>query len=723
MGAGRSFWWGVVALGGWAWACSRPVVPGSAADASVPPGDGGPGPVPAADAGTAPDAGGPQPGTPPAHGGGDLSRPPLELGGGCDVRLPAPGPIGGTAGTLPAPGPYRPCVLLGDQVIGALRLSADGSRVAALGTGGQVLVLAADTLAPIATLGRARGAYTAVALSRDGSLAAAGGERDGELDLWRVDDHALLLAVDLGPAPSLAGGQIALSSDARRIAATAGSDIAVVDVATAAVQRFPGVSGASTAALYFADADRKLAFVPFGHWSDGATGGSVALLDLPTGQVNTLLVHQDIYGPEQLAVSADGSTLLTTRYGDWVIWDAATGTKRAAVGQPATASFGVLGLDADGTNVGVIMSDAPVPGHTWFQRRRATDGAVVDEQPIDLRNVGNAMMIWSGAANRLMVPTSSPENGDRTIASVDLAAARVSARACSTAGVEGPIDFSQDGTRLLVASAGTLQVLDPSSGALVGPGSSVTDESSFSRAGLSPDGRHITWARFVDSGPTSSFYEVRLEDLASGTKQTLWQGQPGTDSPYQVFSPDSRLLASLDFSNATLAVFDVQSGQRLAQLWLDQPSFEPLGFVADDSAVRISNSSSVRTVRWRDGATLSEISLPIYPLAWSADGSTFVVQGTAHLDTFRDDVYLGTLPWTTDNDACFPTPEASMSPDGSLVSFGIDCGRPWNSTTGPLTEIIDATTGAVIQTIAIQPPVLFSWAGDRLATRDTVWCR
>jgi hypothetical protein len=100
-----------------------------------------------------------------------------------------------------------------------------------------------------------------------------------------------------------------------------------------------------------------------------------------------------------------------------------------------------------------------------------------------------------------------------------------------------------------------------------------------------------------------------------------------------------------------------------------------------------------------------------------------VLQGSVHLDAFRNDVFLAALPETTDDIGCFPTPEASISPDGALLSFGVGCGRPWNSTTGPLTEIVDVATGAVIQKIALKPPVAFSWTGDRFATRDTVWCR
>ena len=78
---------------------------------------------------------------------------------------------------------------------------------------------------------------------------------------------------------------------------------------------------------------------------------------------------------------------------------------------------------------------------------------------------------------------------------------------------------------------------------------------------------------------------------------------------------------------------------------------------------------------------------------------------------------------TGDDSGCFPNPMASMSPDGSMASFGTECGRPWNSTTGALTNIGDVAAGQVVQTLPMDPPVVFSWQDDRFVTGDTVWCR
>ena len=149
------------------------------------------------DSGAAPADTGPA----PAHGDSKAPTPSLSLGDGCDVDLAGPGPLNPAAGTLPAPGPYRPCVALAGHDYLSFRLSGDGRRLAALTTTGQAFVLDSRTLTPLAVLTRARGRYTEVALSADGSVAAAASDVDGELDIWNVGEHALIRALDLSPPP------------------------------------------------------------------------------------------------------------------------------------------------------------------------------------------------------------------------------------------------------------------------------------------------------------------------------------------------------------------------------------------------------------------------------------------------------------------------------------------------------------------------------------------
>ena len=218
--------------------------------------------------------------SPAGHGdAGPVVNPPGLLGA-CDVLLMPARPVAPAVGTLPAPGPYRPCDVVGGQSFSAVVPSADGRRLAALGVGGQIQVLDARTLAPVDTFTRARGAYTSLAVSANGTRIAAGAELDGELDVWSVDDHALLLAADLGPVWPTFGGVVAISADGTHAAASSGPDTVVADVATGAVRRYPEQRTCCTAALAFADGGRKLASARYGFWSAGTGDGNVALIDL-----------------------------------------------------------------------------------------------------------------------------------------------------------------------------------------------------------------------------------------------------------------------------------------------------------------------------------------------------------------------------------------------------------------------------------------------------------
>jgi hypothetical protein len=304
----------------------------------------------------------------------------LALDGACDVELHPTPSWDGTAGTLPGPGPYRPCGAVGGQSFQVMRISADGRRVAALGTGGQVQVLDSRTLVAMATFVRARGPYTSVAISGDGTRIAAAAELDGELDVWSVDSHAILAAADLGPAWPSYGGAVAISSDGKLAAASSSQGAVDDDVATGARRSHPG-TGAG--ALFFVDGGRKLASAWF-----------VVLPSAATNAVTNLDVDQ--HDIERVEVSADGRAVVTI--GERVrIWDAATGALRLDVPPVDGGSFSVVGLSADGTEAAILFADAGDHDAEWFQRRRTSDWGLVDE----LRILGGAQWVDGGDGYRL----------------------------------------------------------------------------------------------------------------------------------------------------------------------------------------------------------------------------------------------------------------------------------------------------------------------------------
>jgi len=674
---------------------------GAASDAMLPAADAGGASdamLPAADAGVRADAG-----------------PAINPGSGvCDVAvMPARGGIS-TAGTLAAPGPYRPCDVIGGQSFTSVVATADGRRLAALGVGGQIQVLEARTLAPVATFARARGAYTAIAISADGTRVAAGAELDGELDVWSIDDHVLRLAADLGPVWPSFGGAVALSADGTRAAASSGPDTVLANVVTGSLRRYPEQRACCTSALAFVDHDRKLASARYGLWSSGTGDGSVALIDLDRGAETLLIEHNDIYGGDKLAVSADGTTVLTQRE-RVQIWDAATGQERLEVAPPdGTSRFDVLGLDAAGATFAVVAGYSG--GGVWFEHRRAADSAVVDQIPFPSFDV---LLGWSPAG--LLFGRA----GSAILAVVytDVRAPRALARACSAPTVEIGA-FSRDGSRLLDRSSGRQHVLDAHLGASIGP-APIDGATSVDLLVMSPDGRRLAWMLFPGNQAPAPL-RVEVADVDGGAHATLIGGTP----TYQfgsavVFSLDGSRLAALDTYNGVIDVFDVNGARLLAEKTLPQPYEQLLGFSDDGEAVRFAIDGKVETLAVQGGTVSPSWTYPTPArLVASVDSRTIVVLGESATPTttaYRDGTPLATMP-VTGSSCLGGTPVVAISPDGGTVALGFACSRPATAPTPPGTMLYATTTGAFVQKIPGATPVL-SWDGDRFASGAVIWCR
>lgn len=665
------------------------------------------------------DAGTDAPSAPAAHGvtTPGAPQPTLTLDGACDVTLmPTRAPIPPT-GTLAAPGPYRQCDVLGGQSYSVVTASSDGRRVAALGVGGQVQVLDARTLATVATLTRARGAYTAVAISADGARVAAGAELDGELDVWSVDDHALLLAADLGPVWPTFGGAVAISNDGTRAAASSGPDTVLADVATGTLRRFAEHRTCCTNGLAFVDGGRKLASARYDFSPTGGTGSNVALIDVTMGDETLLSLPSDPFGIATMAVSGDGTTVITYQDGGVQAWDAATGRKLGEFAQPAgIGNLTVLGLTAGGGQVALLLSDLN-SDHIWFQHRRTTDGFLVDEFPLQPLLGPYA---WS-SAERLFGNTAST-----VLMTVDVGAPRVAARACSAPRVNIAA-FSRDGSRLLHNSGDRQAVIDAASGAPIRP---VVDDSAVNvdRTTMSPDGRWVAWTAFPIGLQTPTPQTVNLAGVDDGTHTALVGAASNVHFGINLaFSADAARLAALDVYNGILDVFDVTSARLLAEQQLPQPYGQLLGFTTDADAVRLDMGEVIETRRWQDGAVLT--SWPLDKggtIAGSFDGDTILIPtgdlyAGAATTVYRDEAPIATLPgagWD-----CFGGgPYMVLAPGGGTAGVGFSCSRPWFSQTVPGTKLYDTATGALVQSLPVFFPVL-SWDGSRFAQGAVIWCR
>jgi WD40 repeat protein len=681
--------------------------PGDAPGGAVStPGDAGAkvAPPPTADAGA--DA---LPPRPAAHGDAGLAGWPLELDGACTVQVMPDRTLASSAGTLPAPGPYRPCDIIGGQSYSAVVASADGRRVAALGVGGQVQVLDARTLALIGTFARARGAYRAMAISGDGARIAAGDEQDGELDVWSVDDHALLLAADVGAAYPTSGGAVALSADGARAAAGSGNDTVVADVASGALRRYQEMRTCCTHALAFADGGRKLASARHGFGSTGSNDGSVALIDVATGAETLLIQHHDIYGGDTIAVSPDGHTVLTTRE-NVQLWDAATGAQRAELRPPEGGTFGVIGISADGASIATLFRDVDDSAGIWFQHRRASDGAVTDE--IRLASYGT-VLTWS-PSDLLFGHTVGG-----VLFSVDTRAGRLAGNVCSfpTVDIGG---FSRDGSRLFDRSTDHASILDAASGLPLRP---INDgPAGLAVTAMSADGRRLAWVSSPESMGASRRLRVDTLTVDDGGHASFLSATAGEHSGVSLaFSGDGARLATFDTTMNAVDVFDVSGASQPVERSLPQAYTRLLGLTEDGSAVRLQRADTVDTFRWQDGVVVASWSFAQGIAATSFDAGTIVETGTSTSTVYRDGAPIATLPGTGWD--CFGGGSFGLvSPDGGTVGIGFSCSRSWRSKNGPGTDVYDVATGSFVQRLPNSYPV-FSWDGSRFAQGAVIWCR
>ena len=653
---------------------------------------------------------------PPAHQDGGLpTTVPVRVS--CDHTLSPQRSMDGTAGTLPAPGPFHPCGVLGGQSFSGLVFSGDGRRVAALGAGGQVQVLDGGTLAPIATLARARGPYESFAISGDGALVAAANQRDGELDVWRVDDHSLLQAVALPPIWSPLPGVVAISPDGALVAVSQGPDTAVIDVAIGRVtQRLPKSGSCCANALRFADGGHKLAVARFDFWAAGTGSANVWIYDLTSGFSANLITHQDIYGWVQLEVSADGTTLLTSGAEEGiVIWNAAAGTRRTNLTPPLGVSVDILGLNAAGDGIGLLLSDGSTGGGPWLQWRLSWDFSLVSE--VQLNGI---VTPWALAPRGGLLVAHTPASGGvRQLVTIDSLTHRALGAACLTPPIDYVRGFSRDGTRLLVESGSLPEVLDLASGLPVGP-PLVTARG----ATMSPDGRWVAWA--ASPGATSPALvapEFQLVEVETGAQRTLrGQQMSPTAREMLVFSSDSQRLAALNTYDGTLDVVDVPTGQLLRELGLGTGDASLQGFTDDGLAVRIRHlTGEVEIIGWQDGARTAGGTLPPGAVA-SSDGTVVVTVSSATATVSREGTPISTMPavW----DACVGGfPVAGLSPDGSLVILNSPCSRPQSSTrTWPLTELRYADSGELLQSFPLRD-LLLSWDDRKFVSGAMLWCR
>ena len=488
---------------------------------------------------------------------------------------------------------------------------------------------------------------------------------------------------------------MAVSSDGARVAAVAGTSIVVVEVARGALRELPASRIAT--ALYFVNGDRELAFSGGHFWSAGTGYSRTDIVNLATGSVETLVQHDDIFGTEQLEASADGTTLLTFGHGELAVWDVATRRKRV-LPQPAwqDGTFKVYGLSADGREIATSLSDSQT---VWFQRRRTDDDSVVEE--IRIEGASTRPYAWS-SRERLLIVEAAGDDGTVALAAADLASPKVVARACSPPPSRA-VAFSADGTRLRAnLSSGAEDasaVYDVATGGSVGEslsGPKWSVDGGLQSGWLwSPDWRWSAWtSEPVENGMVTK--QVHLMRVEGGDKRTVLEWPSPNYGVEIAFSPDSRSLAVVDGPDHLLTVLDTETGAPISRQSLAGVNPWLIGFTPDGTSVLVETDDRiVRTVRWMDGASTAELMVGDDYVSASANG-TLVVFGEGDAITYRDSAQLAKMPGIAD--FCFGfTPGATLSDDGSTVSLGEDCSRPYQLSRAPHVDIRSAVTGELFQ--------------------------
>ncbi|MHB1423675.1 MAG: sigma-70 family RNA polymerase sigma factor [Gemmataceae bacterium] len=438
-----------------------------------------------------------------------------------------------------------------------------------------------------------------------------------------------------------------------------------------------------------------------------AAGGEVSgihLWDLTTGK--QIALFRDPRVADLLAFTPDGRTLIAGQQFDSKIglWDMASGKKRQELDAKSGNIFS-LSLSPDGAMLATGSRKDGIP--LWDVKTGKLLRRLGKEGGRECYNVAFA----PNGKTLVAIERDTKRNQD-SLGLWDVAGGKELSRFTDDSGFWS-IVFSRDGKTLIVASSGTIRLLDAATSKEVGPTAGSPGYAGF--AVMSPDGRTLAYYRHkyihfwdmragqeigvINAGPSGTlslafapdgktmvasagahdinFWDVNTRKLI---RRLQWDKK---ERPYAwwaggfAFSTDGRLLASSDTKSPKIRLLDVTSGKQVRQLDLSDPKAHKNNWV-DPNAVAFSPDGRLLAASGRTGFGGSRVAI------WE----TATGKELPHLTRIMNDPAQKDEPNHSPGVSMFESksisPKVVFSPNGRMM---VKNGRPktiaiWETATG-----------------------------------------